>query len=186
LNNSVHEQGHGHNLGYEQNTHMNDSASIPVRVNHPVSTAFAKMTRWPLGAWLFSRVICFKAPYFSSISPRFVELAPGRVVVRVRKRRKVTNHIGTVHAIAMANACELAAGLLTEVSIPRSMRWIPKGMTIRYERKAATSVTATATVAPDLDESETSDLVVPVIVTDEAGVTVVSAEITMYVSPKRR
>ncbi len=86
----------------------------------------------------------------------------------------------------MANACELAAGLLTEVSISRSMRWIPKGMTIRYERKAKTSVTATATIEADLDEHAANDLVVPVIVTDEAGETVVSAEITMYVSPKTR
>ncbi|MFK8028694.1 MAG: hotdog fold domain-containing protein [Gammaproteobacteria bacterium] len=156
----------------------------PSRGQHPVATLFARMKRWPLGAWLFSRAVSFKAPYFSSIAGRFIELVPGRAVVRVRKRRSVTNHIGTVHAIAMANACELAAGTLTVITIPRSMRWIPKGMTIRYERKATTSVTATATIDHVFDEQVAVDLVVPVSVTDEAGQVVVTADITMYVTPK--
>ena len=82
------------------------------------------------GRWLFSRLVCLKAPYFGSISPVFDVLEPGRAVARIRKRRAVTNHIGTVHAIAMANLCELVAGTVTEVSVPRSMRWIPRSMTI--------------------------------------------------------
>lgn len=133
---------------------------------------------------MFTRLVCFKAPYFGSIRPLFIELVYGRAVVRVRKRRSVTNHIGTVHAIAMANACELAAGTLTEVTIPRTMRWIPKGMTIHYQRKAPTDITATAVIDTVFDESATIDLVVPVTVTDEAGEVVVRADITMYVSPK--
>ena len=151
---------------------------------HPLASLFARMSRWPCGAWLFSKAVSYKAPYFASISGRFIELVPGRAVVRVRKRRAVTNHIGTVHAIAMANACELAAGTLTEISIPRTMRWIPRGMTIRYERKALTSITATATIIHVFDEQAAVDLVVPVSVMDEAGQVVVSADITMYVSPK--
>ena len=39
----------------------------------------------------------------------------------LRKRRAVLNHIGTVHAIAMANLCELACGMLMEVTIPTTM-----------------------------------------------------------------
>lgn len=165
---------------------MNTSTPTLTRVSHPLAALFARMNRWPLGGWLFTRIVSFKAPYFASIAPRITELKPGRAVVRVRKRRSVTNHIGTVHAIAMANACELAAGMLTEVSISRSMRWIPKGMTVRYERKAETSITATASIELNLEEDVAHDLVVPVNVTDEAGKTVVSAEITMYVSPKSR
>ena len=89
------------------------------------------------GRWAFTRIICFRAPYFSSISPLFVTLEPGHAVVTMRKRRKVKNHIGTIHAIAMANLCEIAAGVLTEVSTPADMRWIPKGMNIQYLGKAA-------------------------------------------------
>src|SRR3954467_6345925 len=104
--------------------------------------AWAKLEKLPFGRFLFSRFICFKAPYFASISPRFEELRPGFARVSMRKRRAVTNHIGTVHAIAMCNLAELAAGTMTEVSIPASMRWLPKGMTVEYLKKSQGGVQA--------------------------------------------
>ena len=136
-----------------------------------------------IGRWLFSRAICLKAPYFASIRPILDVLEPGRAVARMKKRRAVTNHIGTVHAIAMANLCEFVAGTMTEVSIPRSMRWIPKGMHISYLGKAETSVKAEATLQP-VREGEKQDAVVSVEVSNDAGKVVVHADITMYVTPK--
>jgi uncharacterized protein (TIGR00369 family) len=134
------------------------------------------------GRWLFSRFVCFKAPYFRSIRPVFDALEPGRAEAHFRKRRRVTNHIGTVHAIAMANLCELVAGTMTEVTVPRTMRWIPKSMTIDYLSKAETGVRAEATLAP-VREGDAQDAVVSVDVFDEGGERVVHADITMYVSP---
>jgi len=136
------------------------------------------------GRYLFSRIVCFKAPYFRSIRPVFDVLEPGRSEAHFRKRRRVTNHIGTVHAIAMANLSELVAGTMTEVSCPRSMRWIPKSMTIDYLNKAETDVRAEATLAP-IREGEAQDAVVSVDVFDDQGERVVHADITMYVSPKK-
>lgn len=143
-----------------------------------------KLSGTAAGRWLFSRVVCFKAPYFGSIHPVIDQLEPGRAVARMKKRRSVTNHIGTIHAIAMANLCELVAGTLTEVSIPGSMRWIPRGMSISYLAKAASGVTATGTF-PALSGGTAQDVVVPVDVIDEAGTVVVHADITMYVSPRQ-
>ena len=113
----------------------------------------------------------------------FDVLESGRAVAHIRKRRVVTNHIGTVHAIAMANLCEFVAGTMTEVSIPRSMRWIPRGMQIEYLGKADTDISAEGTF-PDISEIEARDVVVPVDVTDRNGIRVVHADITMYVSPR--
>ena len=137
------------------------------------------------GRWLFTRIVCFKAPYFNSISPLFVELQTGRAVVSMRIRRKVKNHIGTVHAIAMANLCEIAAGTLTEASVPQDMRWIPKSMNIAYLGKAATAVTATAELPPVVS-GDALDAVVSVDVCDTNGAIVVHADITMYVSPRKQ
>src|SRR5258708_29113392 len=83
------------------------------------------------GRWTFTRLICFKAPYFSSIKPLIEELTPGRCVVRIYDRRRVRNHIGTVHAIAMCCAAELAGGLATDAAMAANQRWIPKGMSVR-------------------------------------------------------
>src|SRR3546814_8972215 len=43
-----------------------------------VLTLYRRITRWPAGHWLFSRAVCFKAPYFASIRPRIELLEPGR------------------------------------------------------------------------------------------------------------
>src|SRR5688500_19950659 len=102
------------------------------------------LLRWfaakPVGKWAFSRLLCLKAPYFGSIRPRFVELRAGHCEVRMRKRRAVLNHIGSVHAVAMCNMAELAGGTMTEVSIPPTHRWIPKGMTVQYLKLARTDL----------------------------------------------
>ena len=138
----------------------------------------------PLGKALFSRFVCFKAPYFASISPRFEELRPNFARVSMGKRRGVTNHIGTVHAIAMCNLAEIAAGTMTEITIPRTMRWLPKGMQVEYLRKAETSVEATATVG-EVPDGAARDVPVQVEVKDRSGQIVCRATITMWVSPRK-
>jgi len=139
----------------------------------------------PFGKALFSRVVCWKAPYFGTISPRFEELRPGFARVSMKKRRGVQNHIGTVHAIAMCNLAELAAGTMTEVSIPAAMRWLPKGMQVEYLKKAETGVEATATLA-EVGEGPGREVPVTVEIRDSAGVIACRAVITMWVSPRRK
>ena len=139
--------------------------------------------RLPAGLALFSWAVCFTAPYFGSIRPRFLELKPGKARARIRKRRRVHNHLKTVHAIAMANLCEFVGGTLMEVSISPEMRWIPKGMTIRYLAKAQTDLIASCEIEK-YDWSETQEVILPIKVHDCSGTLVAEAEIPMYVSPK--
>lgn len=137
------------------------------------------------GRWLFSRAICFKAPYFATIRPVFRRLEPGLCEVGVPKRRAVLNHLGTVHAIAMCNAAELAGGLVTEVTLPDTHRWIPKGMRVEYLKTATTDLVATArcTLPEALEDPQT--LEVPVEILDRAGSPVFRALIDMHVSRRR-
>ena len=72
----------------------------------------------PADSWLFSRAVCFKAPYFGTISPLFTVLETGRCEAIIKDRRRVHNHIGTVHAIALCNLAELTAGVMTDASLP--------------------------------------------------------------------
>jgi len=146
---------------------------------------FRSTSRLPLGRQLFSRALCMKAPYFSSIRPLVAALEPGRCEVHMRKRRAVTNHIGTVHAIAMCNMAELAGGLVTDVSVPATHRWIPKGMTVEYLKKAETDLVAIGRPLAAADLAQGSEYPVQVDVTDTAGDVVFRALITMWVSPKK-
>jgi acyl-coenzyme A thioesterase PaaI-like protein len=146
---------------------------------------FQSFSRYPLGTRLFSRAVTQRAPYFASIAPQVQELRPGRCVVRVRNRRAVHNHIGTVNAIAMCCMCELAAGLMIDSSLPRSLRWIPRGMTVRYLKKAETDLHATVEADLAFTPDFRGDVLLPVKVCDTAGEVVMEADISMYVSPKK-
>lgn len=139
----------------------------------------------PGGKWAFSRLVCLKAPYFGSIRPRFEELRPEYCRIAIRRRHAVLNHIGTVHAIAMCNMAELAAGTMTEVSIPATHRWIPRGMSVEYLKKATTDLVAVATPDSPPDWSGPGDYRVNVTVSDRSNERVLRATITMWVTPRK-
>ena len=146
-----------------------------------------KLESRPFGKRLFAWIICRKAPYFASIAPRMVSLAPGRGEATLAHRRAVTNHIGTVHAIALCNLAEFVGGLTCDVSIPATMRWIPKGMTVEYRKKAVGLQRAVATPAfTPHDAADGYDLPMDVVVTNPAGDTTFTARIAMWVSPSAR
>jgi acyl-coenzyme A thioesterase PaaI-like protein len=154
-------------------------------MNSSVLSIWNRCAGLPLGKRLFSRIVCLKAPYFGSIHPLVSDLTSERCEVLLRKRRSVQNHIGTVHAIAMCNMAELAAGLLTDAAIPASHRWIPKGMTVEYLAKAETSLRATASFADKPLFAQARELPVLVEVRDRSDVIVFRARIAMWISPKR-
>lgn len=146
---------------------------------------FEKASRYPLGRHLFSRAVTFKAPYFASISPLFLELKPGLARVGMKNRRKVHNHLGTVNAIAMCSLCELAAGTMVDSSVPRGLRWIPRGMTVRYLKKADTDLEVTVEMPHPVADGFQGDIVVPARVRNRADEVVMEADITMYISPRK-
>ena len=150
-----------------------------------VLASYRRLSSKPGGRWLFSKLVCFKAPYFASIAPRIEVLEPGRGVATFAHRRRVTNHIGTVHAIALCNLAEFVGGLTCDVSIPASMRWIPKGMTVAYLKKAVGTMRATATPAfAPRESAEGYELPFEVVVENPQGEAVFKATIAMWVSPK--
>lgn len=147
---------------------------------------YNKIIRWPFGHWLFSKAVCFKAPYFGSISPRFTRLEPACCEAIIRDRRAVHNHIGTVHAIALCNLAELCAGVMIDASIPPDMRWIPKGMTVSYLQKAHGTIRGIATpMQPIISSASGYELPVNVDALNLAGEKVFHAEIRMWLSPKK-
>ncbi|MGI9303388.1 MAG: hotdog fold domain-containing protein [Gammaproteobacteria bacterium] len=148
-------------------------------------SAWRRLSTKPAGKWAFSRLVCWKAPYFGSIRPKFTELRPGYCEVHIKKRRAVLNHIGTVHAIAMCNMAELAGGTMLDATIPSTHRWIPKGMTVEYLKKAQTDLKAVAALNPLPEFGPAAELPVTVNVVDAGDQTVFRAVIAMWVSPKK-
>jgi acyl-coenzyme A thioesterase PaaI-like protein len=153
----------------------------------PTSTyaAWQRLSGRPGGSRLFSIAAMARVPYFASVLPHVVRMEPGLAEVRVPKWFFVYNHLHTVHAIASCNAAEVAMGMLMEATVPRTHRWIPKAMNVRYLATATTSLLARAQMAtPDFATiTDGVDLVVPVSVIDRSGNEVVHADITTWVTP---
>lgn len=138
-----------------------------------------------VGARVFSILFAQKAPYFASVRPRFTVLEPNRAELVVRSRRRVHNHLGTVHAIALCNGLEAAMGALAEASVPADRRWIPKGMEVSYTAKATGDVTCIAETDPAQWSGTDPDL--PVRVRGELadGTVVIEGVIRLWVTPRR-
>lgn len=155
----------------------------------PATATYRSWQRLPgnwVGSALFSLGMCVRVPYFATVLPRVTMLEPGRCEVRAPKWWGVHNHLGTFHAIAACNLAEAAMGMLAEATVPATHRWIPKSMHTRYLAKATTGLHAVATLPalPDFAAlTEGTDLVVSVAVRDKAGVEVVHADITVWVTP---
>jgi acyl-coenzyme A thioesterase PaaI-like protein len=143
---------------------------------------YQRAGRWPFGRQLFSAYAARKAPYFSTISPLIQLLEPNRCEVLLRKRRRVENHIGTVHVIAIANGLEMAMGFMSEASIPAHLRWIPKGMELTYPNKAGSDIRCCAEVSADAWHP--GDLPVTVEAFDRDGQIVVSGTINLWISQR--
>lgn len=142
-----------------------------------------KLSGLPGGKTLFSKAVQFKAPYFRTVNAMVEELRPNYARLVIKKRRAVENHIGTVHVIAICNLLEMAMGTVAEASIPKHLRWIPKGMTVDYTAKAGSDITGIAEINPE--EWRPGDLDVKVTALDDKGTPVVKGVIKLWISNKK-
>lgn len=143
---------------------------------------YHKCLKLPLGRQVFSRMFARKAPYFKTIRPLITELRPNFCELRFAKRKAVHNHIGTVHAIALCNGLEMAMGAVAEASIPKHLRWIPKGMQVNYTAKADSDICIQASCDPDA--WQVGDVAIQVKGMRSDGTVVIEGDIIIYVSAK--
>ena len=144
---------------------------------------FESLKRFPFGKRIYSRLVGLRAPFFAKIHPLVTDLRPGGCTIRIKDRRSIRNHIGSVNAGALCTLCELTAGLAVDASIPRHLRWIPREMTVRYLKKARGTLHGICRLDPDV--LKPGDVRIPIEIQDPANETVLSGEITFYLSERK-
>lgn len=95
-----------------------------------------RLVPFPGGRHLFAFLLGRMVPYTASIRPRILTLEPGHARVALRDHRRLRNHLGSIHAIALANLGEVATGLALLTALPPEIRGIPVRLTIQYLKKA--------------------------------------------------
>jgi acyl-coenzyme A thioesterase PaaI-like protein len=131
-----------------------------------------RLSEKPGGKRLFSWLIGRTAPYTATIGGRVQELGTGHAVVTLRDRRKVRNHLKSIHANAQINQAELVSGLAVMYSMPDGLRGIPVHLEIDYEKKARGTITATCDLPgpiPAPAQGERLAFEAPVVLTDPEG-----------------
>lgn len=153
----------------------------------PEAMIRAQWERWsgrPGGKAMFSFLLGRIVPYTGSIGATVEELRPGYSRVTMRDRRRVRNHLRSVHAIALMNMAELSTGLALNVGMRADTRSILKGLSIEYVKKARGTLTAEAN-APVLENNEEREITVQTAIRDEAGDVVATAEARWLVGPRK-
>lgn len=147
----------------------------------PVLTWWDRLAAWPGGAWLFSLALGLIAPYSGTIGARVEEIRPGYARVTLRDRRRVRNHLRSIHAIALINLGEIATGLAVLSAVSANMRGIVLAIQADYVKKARGKLTATADFQlPELIE-ENTPCEVKAQLRDESGETVAEVKATWLI-----
>jgi acyl-coenzyme A thioesterase PaaI-like protein len=129
-------------------------------------------------------------PFLGTARLRFEEVTQERVVVSVKNRKRVQNHIKGVHAAAMALLAETATGFAVGMNLPDDKLPLIKTLKVDYLKRSQGDMRAVAELRPEqiaaMRSEPKGEVTVPVTISDQSGEAPIRCEMIWAWVPKKK
>jgi len=137
--------------------------------------------KMPFGkAYMRSLILGKVVPFTGTSSLSFEKVEPDEVVIYLKNKRSVQNHIKQVHAAAMALVIETATGFVVGMNVKDDKILLIRELNLKYVKKSTGAVKAVAKLSKEqremIEKEPRGDLSVTVTLTDEDSKSPVQAE----------
>jgi acyl-coenzyme A thioesterase PaaI-like protein len=141
------------------------------RLNRVVSWIYRLPASWR--PTLLSRLFGSQVKLVGTAGVRVQAISRSSATLSIANRTKVQNHIGGVHAAAMALLAESATGFLVGMNLPDNKLLLIKSLQVDYRKRVVGGLTAVASLTPEqisaIAQQDKGEVLVAVTVTDESG-----------------
>lgn len=122
---------------------------------------------------LLSRLFCSQVRFAGTAGVRIQQLSDNEVRMSLANHRRARNHIGGVHAAAMALLAESASGCMVGMNLPDHKLPLIKTLKVDYLRRASGGLRAIATLQPEqrraMLEQDKGEALIQVTLLDDTG-----------------
>lgn len=138
------------------------------------STVVSKIYKTPkfLHSFLLTRLFSSQVKYAATSGIKITMVTTNETRLYIENKKAVRNHIGGVHAIAVALLAESATGIVFGFNVPDTKVPLLKSMKIDYQRRMQGNLTAIANLTDkqisSIEQDEKGSMFVPVIIEDES------------------
>ena len=147
---------------------------------------FPKFMQKPLLSFMIGRTV----KYVGTSKVKCLELSTHKSVFFIKNKSKVRNHIGGIHAAAMALVAETATGMLIGMNLPADKVGVIKTLKVDFLKRVDGDLTAVATLSDEqiqqIITTEKGDTEVQVTITDSANKEPIEATMIWAWIPKVR
>ncbi|TGN40448.1 DUF4442 domain-containing protein [Marinobacter confluentis] len=159
--------------------------------NNRLSRTLSKIEKFPesLQYRLLTFMVGRTVPFVGTAGLSFEHLDQNKARLSLKSRKKVLNHINTIHAAAMALLAESATGMVFAMNVRDDCVYVLKSMDIDFVGKAKGSLSAEATLSEDacqaIRNTTKGEISVPVTVLDSEGDSPIVCKMVWAWRPKR-